>query len=67
MELTIDVGGYISSKFSRNSEVNTSELIENFEEIFPWVLSQISPDLHYIKLNSTISTKLFKGHCLFKL
>ena len=29
----------ISSRFSSNSEASASELLENFEEVFPWYLS----------------------------
>ena len=33
-KLTV-VGGYISSRFSSNSEAFASELLENLEEIYP--------------------------------
>ena len=27
---------YMSSRFSRNSEANASEILENIEQVFPW-------------------------------
>ena len=50
-------GGTISSRFSRNSEANTTELLENLEEMFPryYTNSDVSNSFKYLQEKYTFA------------
>ena len=48
------------SRFSSNSEMKASELLENVKEMFPWYLLQAQEDIQQIQLlNPTILCRIY--------